>query len=58
MALHSDISVDSLKFRAEGGSNEIKKFNEDLMDVMKKGPEWFEVNMKLFPSDTALLTSR
>ena len=43
MALQSDLTIDVSKFRPEAASNEVKQFNEILMDQVKKGPHWFEV---------------
>lgn len=44
MALHSDLTLDASKFRPGAESEDIRSFNEYLMDTMKKGPKWFEVN--------------
>ncbi|KAL8721781.1 MAG: hypothetical protein Q9181_007636, partial [Wetmoreana brouardii] len=43
MALHSDLTLDASKFQPGTGSEEVKKFNEFLIDKMKSGPKWFQV---------------
>ena len=43
MAAHSDLTVNASKFRPEAISEEAKTFNESLMDNMKRGPKWFQV---------------
>ncbi len=43
MALQSDLSIDYSKFDPKSISDGTKKFNEQLMDMMRGGPRWWEV---------------
>jgi hypothetical protein len=43
MGLESDITINVAKFQKESISASTDKFNDQLMDIMSKGPKWYEV---------------
>ena len=43
MALKSDISINAPVFAPSAISEGTNAFNEKLMDIMSKGPKWYEV---------------
>lgn len=55
MALQSDVTIDVSKFQPQAASQEVRNLNEYLMDLMKKGPKWFEVALHPAPRWTICL---
>lgn len=44
MNAHSALTLDASKFDPAAISEETKAFNQKLMDIMSKGPKWYEVS--------------
>lgn len=48
MPMKSDITVDPSKFDPLNVSEKTKKFNEDLIEIGKQNPRWYEVLLRRF----------
>ncbi|KIX10178.1 uncharacterized protein Z518_01259 [Rhinocladiella mackenziei CBS 650.93] len=48
MDVHSAFTLDTTKFGPGTISEETKTFNQKLMDIMSKGPKWYEVGAKRY----------
>lgn len=46
MGLQSDISITASKFNASSISPKTQRMNEYLMEIMAKGPKWYEVRIR------------
>lgn len=51
MPLESDLKLDASKFRADAISAQTQRFNDDLIEIGKQGPKWFEVRAVLTDPD-------
>jgi hypothetical protein len=45
---HSALTIDTAKFGEAAISDESHAFNQALMDLMAKGPKWYEVGIEDF----------
>ena len=45
MDAHNALTLDASKFTPAAVPEDTKAFNQKLMDIMSKGPKWYEVGV-------------
>lgn len=45
MDAHNALTLDQTKFGPAAISEDTRAFNQKLMDIMSKGPKWYEVRL-------------